>query len=74
MHVAPGTRAMKSQVYDRFGGGLIVLIMLTIAVIAGQAQENFDGAAATEDPPLRIELSIELSEVPVAEPGDLPGQ
>jgi hypothetical protein len=65
---------MKSQVYDRFGGGLIVLIMLTIAVIAGQAQENFDGAAATEDPPLRIELSIELSEVPVAEPGDLPGQ
>lgn len=72
--MAPGTRAMKSQVYDRFGGGLIVLIMLTIAVIAGQAQENFDGAAATEDPPLRIELSIELSEVPVAEPGDLPGQ
>lgn len=72
--MAPRTRAMKSQVYDRFGGGLIVLIMLTIAVIAGQAQDNFDGAAATEDPPLRIELSIELSEVPVAEPGDSPGQ
>ena len=65
---------MKTQVYDRFGGGLIVLIMLTIAVIAGQAQANFDDAAAAEDLPLRIELSIELSEAPVAEPGDLPGQ
>ncbi len=72
--MAPGTRVMKSQVYDRFGGGLIVLIMLTIAVIAGQAQTNFDDEATTEDLPLRIELIIEPSEAPVAEPGDSLGQ
>ena len=65
--MAPGTRVMKSQVYDRFGGGLIVLIMLTIAVVAGQAQANFDAAAATE-------VSIESSETPAAEPGNSPGQ
>jgi hypothetical protein len=65
---------MKTQVYDRFGSGLIVLIILTIAVVAGQAQTNFNDAAATEDLPLRIELSIELSEAPVAEPGDSSGQ
>ena len=40
---------MKTQVYDRFGGGLIVLIMLTIAVVAGQAQPQIDEAAATND-------------------------
>jgi hypothetical protein len=31
---------MKTQVYDRFGGGLLVLIMLTIAFVAGQADAN----------------------------------
>ncbi len=72
--MAPGTRVMKSQIYDRFGGGLIVLIMLTIAVIAGQAQTNFDDAATTEETPLRIELIIELAKAPVVEPGDSPGQ
>ncbi len=45
----PGTRLMKTQVYDRFGGGLIVLIMLTIAVVAGQAQPDIDDAVAAED-------------------------
>jgi hypothetical protein len=44
-----GDTPMKTQVYDRFGGGLIVLIMLTIAVVAGQAQPNIDDTAATED-------------------------
>ena len=32
---------MKSQVYDRFGGGLLVLVMLTIAVVASEAQPGF---------------------------------
>lgn len=32
---------MKTHVYDRFGGGLLVLIMLTIAVVASQAQPDF---------------------------------
>jgi len=58
---------MKSQVYDRFGGGLIVLIMLTIAVVAGQAQANFADKAATK-------VSVESSETSVAEPGNSPGQ
>ncbi len=58
---------MKSQVYDRFGGGLIVLIMLTIAVVAGQAQANFADTAATK-------VSVESSETSVAEPGNSPGQ
>lgn len=40
---------MKTRVYDRFGGGLIVLIMLTIAVVAGQAQPKFDEPAVVED-------------------------
>ena len=44
---------MKTQVYDRFGGGLIVLIMLTIAVVAGQAQPNINDATTVED---RFEL------------------
>ncbi len=39
---------MKTQVYDRFGGGLLVLIMLTIAVIAGQAEPRFDEPSRTE--------------------------
>ncbi len=43
------TRVMKTQVYDRFGGGLLVLIMLTIAVVAGQARPRFDAPAPTED-------------------------
>ncbi len=40
---------MKTQVYDRFGGGLLVLIMLTIAVIAGQAEPSFQEPTRTED-------------------------
>ena len=32
---------MKSQIYDQAGGGLLVLLMLTIALIAGQAEPNF---------------------------------
>ena len=61
---------MKTQVHDRFSSGLIVLvvlIMLTIAVVAGQAQPNFDDAAATE-------VSVESSKTLVAEPSDSPGQ
>ena len=100
---------MKTQVYDRFGGGLIVLLMLTIAVVAGQAQPNIDDTAATEDVfefgtgfhisidqqrldelealssvvdavldlPIRIEVSIESTENPVADAddaSDIPGQ
>ena len=65
--MASRTREMKSQVYDRFGGGLIVLIMLTIAVVAGQAQANFADKAATK-------VSVESSETSVAEPGNSPGQ
>ena len=56
---------MKSQVYDRFGGGLLVLVMLTIAVVASEAQSGF------QEPEPAIE-AIELeqpeeSAVPVAE-------
>ncbi len=40
---------MKTQVYDRFGGGLLLLVMLTIAVVAGQAKPRFDALAPTED-------------------------
>ena len=65
--MASRTNEMKSQVYDRFGGGLIVLIMLTIAVVAGQAQSNFADKAATK-------VSVESSETSVAEPGNSPGQ
>jgi hypothetical protein len=32
---------MKSQVYDRFGSGLLVLVMLAIAVVASEAQPGF---------------------------------
>ncbi len=106
---AAGDTPMKSQVYDRFGGGLIVLVMLTIAVVAGQAQPNIDDTAATEDVfefgtefhisidrqrldelealssvvdavldlPIRIEVSIESTENPVADAddaSDIPGQ
>ena len=50
--MTPGTRLMKTQVFDRFGNGPIVLtviIMLTVAVIAGQAQPNIDDTAVVED-------------------------
>ncbi len=40
---------MKTQVYDRFGGGLLLLAMLTIAVIASEAQPNFAEPAPAED-------------------------
>ncbi len=68
--MASRTSEMKNQLYDRFGGGLIVLIvliMLTIAVVAGQAQANFADKAATK-------VSVESSETSVAEPGNSPGQ
>ena len=75
---------MKTQVYDRFGGGLLVLIMLTIAVVAGQAEPKFDKPSRTEssfdlnagitvtilDHPIRIEASIEESKAPAPEPAD----
>ncbi len=75
---------MKTQVYDRFGGGLLVLIMLTIAVVAGQAEPKFDETSRTEnaielnaeftvtilDHPIRIEASIEESKAPAPEPAD----
>ena len=75
---------MKTQVYDRFGGGLLVLIMLTIAVVAGQAEPEFDEPSRTEsafelnagftvtilDHPIRIEASIEESKAPAPEPAD----
>ena len=56
---------MKSQVYDRFGGGLLVLVMLTIAVVASEAQPGF------QEPEPAIEAiepeQPEESAVPVAE-------
>ena len=58
--MTPETRPMKTQVYDRFGGGLIVLIvliMLTIAVVAGQAQPTFDEPGTVEN---IIELDRDL--------------
>ncbi len=48
---------MKTQVYDRFGGGLLVLIMLTIAVVAGQAQPDFQEPAPRVD---EIELDADF--------------
>ncbi len=39
---------MKTQVYDRFGGGLLLLVMLTIAVVAGEAQPDFAAPAPAE--------------------------
>ena len=69
---------MKTQVYDRFGGGLLLLVMLTIAVIAGETQPDFDASShadavpeldalapvveTTPDHPITIELSIEITE------------
>ena len=47
--IASETKLMKTQVYDRFGGGLLVLIMLTIAVIAGQSEPRFDEPSRTEN-------------------------
>ena len=75
---------MKTQVYDRFGGGLLVLIMLTIAVVAGQAEPEFEEPSRTEnafepnasftvtilDHPHRIETSIEESKDPAPESAD----
>ncbi len=48
---------MKTQVYDRFGGGLLVLIMLTIAVVAGQAQPDFQEPSPRVD---EIELDADF--------------
>ena len=45
---------MKTQVYDRFGGGLFVLVMLTIAVVAGQAEPKFD-----EPGPIDVALELD---------------
>ncbi len=75
---------MKTQVFDRFGGGLLVLIMLTIAVVAGQAEPKFDEPSRTEnafelnagfeitilDHPIRIEASIEESNATTPESAD----
>ena len=47
--VTPEIRPMKTPIYNRFGGGLIVLVMLTIAVVAGQSEPNFDQPGRTED-------------------------
>jgi hypothetical protein len=40
---------MNTQVYDRFGSGLIVLIVLTIAVVASQAKPHLQEPAVTSD-------------------------
>lgn len=40
---------MKTQINNRFGGGLIVLIMLTVAVVAGQTKPNFEEPAASAE-------------------------
>ena len=34
------TSNMKTQIYEQASGGLLVLIMLTIALIAGQSEPN----------------------------------
>ncbi len=48
---------MKTRVYDRFGGGLLVLIMLTIAVVAGQVQPDFQEPVPRAD---EIELDADF--------------
>ncbi len=69
---------MKTQVYDRFGGGLLLLVMLTIAVVASEAQPDFEASSRAEDVveldalpsvvdaapdhPIRNEVSIEKAE------------
>ena len=53
---------MKSQIYDRFGGGLLLLIMLTIAVIASQAEPRMSESAA---PVEASAAPVEASAAPV---------
>lgn len=77
---------MNIQVYDRFGSGLIVLIMLTIAVVASQAKPNLQEPAAANDNSRTVTNSeiatvqrpsikptapeIDVSSDDVADPGD----
>ena len=60
--IAPESRVMKTQVYNRFGGGLLLLIMLTIAVIAGQARPRIDAPVPAGDasaPDAGFQITIE---------------
>lgn len=55
---------MKIQVFDRFRSGLILLAILAIAVVAGQARPNAEEPVPTEDAfeldaGLRIEIDHE---------------
>lgn len=49
---------MKIPVLNKAGGGLLVLIILTIAIIAGQAQANLQERAAA---PGHFQLNTELT-------------
>ena len=52
---------MKTQVYDQASGGLLVLIMLTIALIAGLSESNFqEQAPATNTLQLDTGLSAKM--------------
>jgi len=51
---------MKSQVYDRFGGGLIVLVMLTIAFVASEAEPKFR-EPASEDHSFALDADFRIS-------------
>jgi len=54
-------RQMKTQVFDQASGGLLVLIMLTIALIAGQSATNFrEQAPATNAFQLDAGLSVTI--------------
>lgn len=52
---------MKIQIHDQIGGGLLVLFMLTMALIAGQAESSFrDEASATDVFQLHAGLNIAI--------------
>lgn len=54
-------RQMKTQVFDQASGGLLVLIMLTIALIVGQSATNFrEQAPATNAFQLDAGLSVTI--------------
>lgn len=53
---------MKNPIYDQAGSGLLVLIMLTIAFIASQAEAGFrERAAATDAPQADAGLHVSIN-------------
>ena len=48
---------MRAKVFDQAGSGLLVLIMLTVAVVAGQAKPRYQDSAAVQlDAGIRVSL------------------